>query len=353
MPGAGGFASAGGTASSGGVSAVGGVPGVAGASASGGVPGSGGVTASGASGSGGTTDVPPPDTQQYTFVMDSFHVDPGGEFYECQDQPNPFGVDVAIVRTESTVSLGAHHLYLFQIPSSQAAFNPPAFGQPALTPAFTPDGKKTPVFNCPDGGFEFHPYLHLTQRQYDVISYPDGIGRSLSSSEATRFMVHYLNTTSDPIDVGASVTVDYEKASGVSQLAAGIFVYAPALQVPPGMSTQTFSYPVARDMSLLQMTGHMHQRGVHYEAHVRTAAGDDRIVYTSDTWDEPPTQNFSPPLSLKAGDSVRYSCTYVNGTSTTLTYGESAATNEMCNLFGVYFPATSSDGISSPVLGAN
>ena len=94
----------------------------------------------------------------------------------------------------------------------------------------------------------------------------------------------------------------------------------------------------------------MHRRGKHYEAHAKTASGDVRPMYTSDTWDEPPTLTFAPPFALKSGDSVDYSCTFDNETGSTLTYGESAASNEMCNLFGVFFPAADGACIFGPVL---
>ncbi len=45
-----------------------------------------------------------------------------------------------------------------------------------------------------------------------------------------------------------------------------------------------------------------------------------------------------------------YSCTFDNETGSTLTYGESAASNEMCNLFGVFFPAADGACIFGPVL---
>jgi hypothetical protein len=284
--------------------------------------------------------------------MDSFTIAPGAEFYECQDLPNPFGADIAIIKTQSKVSRGAHHMYTFQIPDTQAAFNPSVPGALPLNPPFTPDGKRTPIFDCPAGGSEFHPYFHLTQREEDTLSYPSGIGRSLKASEAIRFMVHYLNTSVDSASVGASVTVDYVKPSDVAQLAAAIFVFAPILQVPTGTSTQTFSYPVTQDMSFLQVTGHMHMRGTHYEAHAKGASGDIRPMYTSDTWEEAPTKDFAPPFAVMQGESIEYACTYDNATGATLAYGESAAKNEMCNLFGVFYPAPDGNPIFGPVFPA-
>jgi hypothetical protein len=309
----------------------------------------GNAPGSDAAGAGGASGVLPQGTQQYTFAMDHFEVAPGAEFYKCQDVPNPFNADIAIVKTQSTVSRGVHHMYAFQIPTAQAAFNPTPAGFPAPTPPFTPDGKKTPVFDCPGGGFEFHPYFHLTQRADDTLTYPEKTGRSLKAAEAIRYNVHILNTGTAPITIAADVVVNYVKPTDVQQLAAGIFVFAATLQVPTGISTKTFSYGVTQNINFLQMTGHMHRRGTHYEAKVKGADGTVRPLYTNDSWDEPPTLNFAPPLSLVPGDVIEYSCTYNNETAGTLTYGESAANNEMCNLFGVFFPAADGNILLGPV----
>jgi len=260
---------------------------------------------------------------QYTFTMASFEVPANGELYKCQDMPNPFGQDIAIVKTESTMSPGAHHMYAFQIPSSEV-----------------PVGGTTPLFDCPQGGLEFHPYIHLTQIAHDSIVYPAGVGRSLKASEAIRLNVHYLNTSAAPIQVGAEVTISYVNASAVNQLAAGIFVYGGSLQVPTGVSTQTFSYAVPTDMKFLQFAGHMHSRGTSFEAHATSkATGQVRSLYSSGTWDEPVQLDLAPPFEMTAGDALDYSCTYDNRTGATLMYGPSAAANEMCNFFGVFYPA--------------
>jgi hypothetical protein len=286
--------------------------------------------------------------KQYTFVMDSSEIASGEEFYGCQDVPSPFGKDIAIVKTESKVSPGTHHMYAFQIPSKEAAFTPDAglYAAEGFGPGdagkelpFKADGMKTPVFACPAGGLEFHPYFHLTQRAEDSIEYPAGIGRSLLATEAIRLQVHYLNTTASPIQVTAQVTVTYVPPDAVEQLAGGIFVFSQSLKVPPGVSTQKFKYAVPADMSFLQVTGHMHRRGVHYEAHATDAAGKVRPLYSSDTWNEPKTLDLDPPFAFKKGDTINWSCKFDNETDKTLVYGESAASNEMCNMFGVYFPA--------------
>jgi hypothetical protein len=54
---------------------------------------------------------------------------------------------------------------------------------------------------------------------------------------------------------------------------------------------------------------------------------------------------FSPALGLSAGTSIRWACSYTNNTGQTLTFGESAAKNEMCIFTGTYYPAPDGNGI--------
>jgi hypothetical protein len=287
----------------------------------------------------------PATAQQYTFTMASFEVPSGAEYYECQDILNPFGNDIAIVKSESTTSMGAHHMFAFDIPFSTSALAPDASAPDGASLA-SPDGSASSIFDCPAGGLEFHPYLHLTQRAHNEMTYPEGVGRLLPQADVIRLNVHYLNVSSSPIQVSAEVTVTYVDPSTVNQLASWIFVYSQSLQVPVGTSTQTFAYPVTADMKLIQANGHMHRRGTHFEAHAIAAdAGEMRPLYSSDTWDEPPSLHLEPPFEIKKGDSLGYSCTYNNDTGAALTYGESAATNEMCNFFGVFYPSANGTGL--------
>ena len=45
---------------------------------------------------------------------------------------------------------------------------------------------------------------------------------------------------------------------------------------------------------------------------------------------------------VKKGDAISWSCTYDNQTGKTLHFGDSASTNEMCILVGIYYPAPNS-----------
>ncbi|HVW24837.1 MAG TPA: hypothetical protein VHC69_05675, partial [Polyangiaceae bacterium] len=274
--------------------------------------------------------------QTITFTMDGFQVPPGGEYYKCQDFPNTFGGDIAIVDSKSVMTVGSHHLFVFRL--SQGGF----YGG---TPNLGANDTKGPLVDCPSGGTEFHPFVHGAQTPEQETTYPAGIGQAFNSDETVRIMVHYLNTTSDLIDAGVTVTLKYVDASAVKNLAAAVFLNAIGLKVPPGTSTQSYTYQMPMDVNLLGAAGHMHRRGTQFTGAAVLPDGTKQMLYTTDTWDEPMAASFSPAIALPSGTSIHWACTYANDTGMTLRFGESANSNEMCIFTGTYYPAPGGNGI--------
>jgi hypothetical protein len=302
--------------------------------------GAGGSAAVGADTDGGTVSEPGApslsDATDITFKMDSFEVPPGGEFYKCQDFPNTFPGNVAILESKSEMTAGSHHMFVFRL-STQGFYG----GMSNLGPGNT----KGPIVDCPGGGTEFHPYVHTAQTLSQEFTYPPGLGQAFNSDETARVMVHYLNTTSDPIPANVTVTMKYVGADQVKALAASVFLNSLGIQVPPGKSTQSFTYTLPLDVNLLGAAGHMHRRGIHFSGSAVDAAGKSTDLYATDDWNEPVAAAFSPPIALANGTAINWSCTYSNDTGKTLRFGESASTNEMCIFTGTYYPAPGGGGI--------
>jgi hypothetical protein len=71
------------------------------------------------------------------------------------------------------------------------------------------------------------------------------------------------------------------------------------------------------------------------------------VFYDEQQWSEPPlitagTGNHqSPmlPLAMASGASIAWTCKYYNPTMQLMTFGDSAATNDMCIYLGQYYPA--------------
>ncbi len=255
----------------------------------------------------------PPGASELTISTDHLTVAPATEIYKCQDMPNPFGKDVAIIHSESTMTKGSHHLQVFVMPESSLTLQ-----------GFT---------DCPNGGLEFHDFIHGSQKPEFEITYPEGVGRFLSKTMGIRIILHILNSGTSEIEAFADTKFTYVDPSEVQNLAGSVLLVNAALSVPPGDSTKTASYTLPNDIKMMGAVSHMHSRAVHFIAN--TDKGD--TLYETSQWDEPTENKFSPALDLAAGTKITWSCDFHNTTSQTLTFGESALKNEMCNLFGSFY----------------
>jgi hypothetical protein len=256
------------------------------------------------------TDAGDAGVPTFTFETGATELAAGAESFVCRDFANPFGRDVAVVSGESEIDAAAHHLYVFLLPG--------------LT--------DTETQGCEFGGLEFHDYLHATQAARARIVYPAGVGRVVGRAVGFRLNLHLLNTSGGTVFASAKFKIGYVSPGEVTHLAHSIFLNNTDLQVPPGRSTITGSFALPYDIELLTASGHMHLSGKHF---VATAAGNGFLDTTSSQ--EPIGKTFDPPLELAAGTAIQWACTYANDSGRVLTYGQSAATNEMCAFAGVFY----------------
>lgn len=273
--------------------------------------GSGGAGGSGATTSGTGTGTGTQVGQSVTIAMDSFEIPSGAEVYKCQNFANPFGGDAEVSRFESHMTGGSHHLLLFY--------------KDGVT-----DG---PLGDC--SGLEFAATPYSTQIPDDSTGFPDGVAAFVPASKGLRLQSHYLNTTAETITAQVTMTFHLAAPGSVTAHAGVMFIVQPNINIPPGSTTDvTYDCAIPKDMSILKTASHMHKHGTKF---VSTVAGVP--FYETDTWDEPTPALFDPPRELEAGDPLHFACTFENNSPDTLTFGESAASNEMCILVASYFPA--------------
>ena len=254
-----------------------------------------------------------------TFVTDSFDIPPGKEFFRCQNFANPFGRDVAVLRTDSFMTAGSHHMFAFQVGGIE-------------------DGA---LEEC--SGIEFHGYLHLTQRSQETLTNPPGVGRFLSATEGIRLAVHYLNASEQTVHTEVAFTLRATEPSHVFVLASQIFANTLSISVPPhSAGSSVHSCTVPKDVSVFETGSHMHQHGTHFTAR----ASDGQLLFETNQWAEPEPWRFASPRKLKAGTVIDVDCEYQNTTDQPLSFGESAATNEMCIFIGGYYPAAAGESIT-------
>jgi hypothetical protein len=235
----------------------------------------------------------------------------GAELVKCQNFKNPFGKDVALL-SHSSDMISSHHMFVFHDPSYNADMNA--------------------VEDC--SGIEFNDLLHMAQTPHQEITYPAGVGRSVKAGEGLRILVHLLNTSTQPIKARVTVNFNWVLPSAVQTLAVALFLNNALLSVPPGMSTQSRSFTVPNDIKVLVAVSHMHSRATNF-----ISKAGSQVLYQGTDWNEPVVNTFNPPMAVSAGTTITWACTYNNTTGMSLSFGESANTNEMCILAGVAYPA--------------
>jgi hypothetical protein len=252
----------------------------------------------------------PSQLQRVVLKSEAFTIQPGEEVYRCQNFANPFGKDVEIQATESFMSPGSHHLF--------------AFYKEGAT-----DGA---LEEC--SGLEFSSSLHTAQTPYNLFDYPAGVAVPVKASQGIRLAVHYINPSDKPVEVAITAAFYLAEPGTVSEHSGHLFFNNPLIFVAAhsaGKATKTCTLP--RDIKLFTATSHMHRFGKKFTAE----ADDGTPIFETTFWSDPEFKRFDPPLLLKKGQKITYTCEYQNSGDKPLTFGESAVTNEMCILSGRYF----------------
>jgi hypothetical protein len=285
-----------------------------------------------------------------TLTVQPFQVPAGGEVYKCQVFANPFGgVNTDVLTAHGTMSAGSHAFYVFSLSAAEAAVEP-AVGT---------------LGNCAGLGLEFHPFAFFSQQPDWTRSFPaapDGtpMGYPIPGQNLLMMDLHYVNTTSAPITVNASITLTPAVAGVVHTHVGSIFLNQTTMTVPstattlnPADSVHTWNGdPGTLPSSYVIFTSwtHMHRWGMKL-----TASTGNNVFYTETNWDSPGLYYHAPgmpepstasgwftPISMNNNPYITWDCTSYNDTGSTLTFGDSAQSNMQCIYIGQYYPANAS-----------
>jgi Copper type II ascorbate-dependent monooxygenase, C-terminal domain len=289
--------------------------------------GSGGSGATAGSGSAGTGYVPSglPDVQ---FTLD-VTVPAGQELLECQyvAMPSDRGV-IAVNSAESHYTPGSHHLLAYR--TDLTALPTDHVG----------------VWNCNDGAWFVHDKgsYYEAQQPDSHRELPPGIAHKFQPGEVVLMQAHYVNTTA--ADIKAHVTLalhTMEVAKVTSEAGTILFSNVNISLAPHSKSRVTMTCTVPQDFHPAELWSHMHKRASNFVASTNDAAASTALggmLYVEPDWSEPKPRiyPFDPAITIKSGSTITFSCDFDNDTDKTITYGDSAQTNEMCIFHGMYWP---------------
>jgi hypothetical protein len=157
--------------------------------------------------------------------------------------------------------------------------------------------------------------------------------------------LHYLNSTTAPVDVMATTEFRTMDESAFGQEAGFLLAGNVNISIPPGavyqLGPKWIPYPAALGGAhVFAVTGFTHKLGTGVEAtFAANQASSSTTLYqpAAFNWATPQVASLAPNAVLPTGGGFRLTCNYNNQTSSTVTLGTSS-NDEMCFLGAYYYP---------------
>ncbi len=173
---------------------------------------------------------------------------------------------------------------------------------------------------------------------------PDDVALKIAKNDVLELNFHMINTSENPVHACYKENLYSIPTAQVAQRAGVIFWYNNYIAIPAASAASaTTSCPVTEDVNLVQQVAHMHARGVDYTASLLDgdpllgSTSEVQQLYHTTNWNEPPAVVDSPPIPMKQGQWVKWSCGYQNTEARDIAQGQQT-TDEMCMFIGLYWP---------------
>jgi hypothetical protein len=202
-------------------------------------------------------------------------------------------------------------------------------------------------------------YASSTPGQVITDNMPANVGLSMAANTQLILNMHFINPGSAPIQPKIKINLLFAKS--VMYQAATMISFNTSINVPaasasgPGIQTVSGTCSAPVGAHFFSMSTHTHKHATAVVVNYVHNGQTSEIVHTGATstypvdqepgsgtdWEHPGIGLWTAPnfLTVQAGDSFTYSCSYSNSGTAAVTVGETAASNEMCMAIGYYFPA--------------
>ena len=270
----------------------------------------------------------------YDISIGPVTLQPGEEQIVCVDKRLPTDHPIDVVRMTNDLSPGGHHVIFYK--------------SGATTEQATP-------FPCQS----FRDILNgtvplfIAQKEHTELDFPRGVAYPFPAGQMVRLELHFLNATSAPESVSATMHLGEAAAGTITDHANLMFWGRVDIDIPAGQTATlgpSFHYFRQSDLHIFGVTGHQHHLGTGFKIELAKAIDDSagQMIYENDDWANPPLKLFDPPLKPGDGEGLRFTCQYDNTTSGSVKFGESV-NDEMCFLWAYYYPDQGFDVFACPL----
>jgi Copper type II ascorbate-dependent monooxygenase, C-terminal domain len=292
--------------------------------------GSGGTASGGSAGtgSGGTGGAGGQYSLAATVSIGPITLNPSQETTVCITKRLPTTAALDVTRIQTTLAPGSHHMILYRSAETTES--------PTPTPCI-------PFIGIVQGIVP----LFIAESPQSVLNYPPGVAYSLPAMQMYRLEAHYINTTPNPLMGMGSVEIYTNSVPDTITDHANLMFMGntdisiangQTCELPCGGAPAPTFHAIAAGTKIFGLTTHEHHLGIDAWITLSTSASDPgTMLYDNPDWSNPPLKLFDPPLSVGAGQGLRFNCKYYNDTGQTVTFGESA-TDEMCFIWAYYYP---------------
>ncbi len=321
---------------------------------------------------------PPAPGEGIQIVIDTFEVPLGKEVQGNFFFKLPVTETLNIGKIEVALNKGTHHMNCFRTIINQTADSTTRprsiyFTQNGKTDTtailFQPTFYSATVWNASDMLIEAQKeeFEWTLSKLPNDTTVPVSIrGKQttvqLKPNENMVIETHFVNASTQQTPSGkGKVIINLYKTHETDLVPASMMVARKKnLILPPNQTTVAekvcyFSGVPSFPIWILGMTGHYHSRGktffvdvVNYgknadgtldpdPAHILPTPAAAKI-YESTSWSEPPFATYATPYKVSYGQTIRYTATYINNTSTSIPFGPHVESEEHCNLFCWFVP---------------
>jgi hypothetical protein len=283
--------------------------------------------------SGGDMAMQPQPPGSFSVNIGPINLNPGEETVVCSTVRIPTTADTDVVRMQTTLRPGSHHLILY--------LSADTIESPMPTPCGSFDGVtmgQQPLF--------------IAESASSTMVMPSEAAYHFPAGQMVHLEAHYINTTQSPLMGQGTVELTAGDPTKSYQPIGMMFCGSVLALAAPGLApNQQTTLPVgfyaggsSVDLTKLKVfafTSHEHHLGTDVKIWKGTQANHTATqLFDNPSWDNPPLQLYSDSnlLTFAAGEGLAWQCTYDNTTSSTVSFGESA-NNEMCFIWAYYYPS--------------
>ncbi|MBM4375695.1 MAG: hypothetical protein FJ095_11470 [Deltaproteobacteria bacterium] len=212
--------------------------------------------------------------------------------------------------------------------------------------AFTPLELEPGIYDCDaiyyanSALMESGIFLYASQVPEQQIELPPGTAAMIPSKMKYMQEVHYVNTSSAPVNVFSHVNVHTIPPLEVTDRIWGGVVRDAHIAVPPLSKHVEWTRCIMnQDVEVLFLSSHTHRLGKKVTVARYDGKATGPVFYENDDWHAPKLEHFAPPMSLKKGDGLEFHCHFENDGAETVNWGF-AADDEMCQLGLVFTPSS-------------